>query len=91
MKRPHSAACEKMCTPMSPKTEKKCWGQSLCAIMDIESPQTIRVCHMFRFSKNLKHWKILISWVIRDKVTKQKMLQVSNVGQKHQRPVPKHR
>ena len=54
MKRPHSAACEKMCTPMSPKTEKKCWGQSLCAIMDIESPQTIRVCHMFRFSKKPK-------------------------------------
>ena len=52
--RPHLAACEKIGAPMSPKTEKKCWGQSLYAIMDIGSPKTIRVCHIFRFSKNPK-------------------------------------
>ena len=46
------AACEKIGAPMSPKTEKKCWGQSMYAIMDIGSPKTIRVCHIFRFSKN---------------------------------------
>ena len=49
---PHSAACEKIGAPVSPKTEKKSWGQSLYAIMDNGSPKTIRVCHIFRFSKN---------------------------------------
>ena len=76
---------------MSPKTEKKSWGQSLYAIIDIGSPQTIRVCHIFRFSKNPEIWENLNFWVIRGLARKRKMLQVSNFGPKHPWPVTNHR